>query len=42
MGILNDNFGILGFIVTGIFVFSWIASLIIYRLNRWDEIETNV
>jgi high-affinity nickel-transport protein len=42
IGILNDNFGILGFIIIGVFVFSWIASLLIYRLNRYDEIEMNV
>jgi high-affinity nickel-transport protein len=39
--ILNDNFSVLGFVVIGVFVFSWIASLMIYRLNRYDEIEMN-
>jgi len=42
IGILSDNFGILGFIIIGVFVFSWIASLLIYRLNRYDEFKMNV
>jgi high-affinity nickel-transport protein len=41
MDSLNDNFGTLGFIVIAIFVVSWIASLIIYRMNRYDEIEVS-
>jgi len=39
---LNDNFGVLGFIIIGVFVVSWIISILIYRLNRYDEIEVNV
>jgi high-affinity nickel-transport protein len=42
IGILNDNFGFLGFMIIGIFVLSWIASLAIYRFNRYDEIEAHV
>jgi high-affinity nickel-transport protein len=38
---LNENFGMLGFIIIGVFTFSWIASFLIYRLNRYDEIEVN-
>ena len=30
---LNDNFGTLGFAIIGVFVFSWIASVIIYRVK---------
>ena len=39
--ILNDNFSVLGFMIVGVFVFSWIASLLIYRMNRYDEIGMN-
>ncbi|MCE0483201.1 MAG: HoxN/HupN/NixA family nickel/cobalt transporter [Methylacidiphilales bacterium] len=42
IGVLNDNFGLLGFVIIGVFVFSWIASLAIYRLNRYDEIEVKI
>jgi high-affinity nickel-transport protein len=38
---LNNNFGTLGFIVIGVFVVSWIVSIVIYRMNRYDEIEVS-
>src|SRR5579885_602950 len=41
IGSLNDNFGVVGFAIIGVFVASWAASLIIYRLNGYDEIEVN-
>ncbi len=39
IGTLNDNFGTLGFVIIGIFVFSWIVSVLIYRVKRFDELE---
>ena len=39
VGALNDNFGALGYVVVGVFVFAWLVSAIIYRLKRYDEIE---
>jgi high-affinity nickel-transport protein len=39
IGSLNDNFGVLGYIIIGIFAVSWIASLVIYRVKRFDEAE---
>jgi len=41
IGTLNENFGLLGFIVIGIFAACWLISLMIYRLKRYDEIEVN-
>ena len=41
IGFLNANFGMLGFIIIGVFVFSWMASILIYRRNRYDDIEVN-
>ena len=41
IGSLNNNFGVVGFGIIGVFVLSWIISLLIYRLNRYDEIEVN-
>jgi len=41
MDSLNNNFGTIGFVIIGVFVVSWIASLIIYRMNRYDEIEVS-
>jgi nickel/cobalt transporter (NiCoT) family protein len=39
MDSLNNNFGTIGFVIIGVFVSSWVVSIIIYRLNRYDEIE---
>ncbi len=39
---LNNNFGTLGFIIIGIFIASWMISILFYRLNRYDEIEVNL
>jgi len=39
IGALNDNFGTLGYVIVGIFVVSWIASLAIYRLKGYDALE---
>jgi high-affinity nickel-transport protein len=36
---LNENFGALGYLIIGIFVVCWAASVVVYRLNRYDEIE---
>jgi len=41
MDSLNDNFGTIGFVIIGVFAVSWMASLLIYRLNRYDEIEVD-
>ncbi len=38
---LNNNFSTIGYIVIGVFVVSWVASITIYRLNRFDEIEVD-
>jgi high-affinity nickel-transport protein len=39
IGAINDNFGILGYIIAGIFVLSWLISFLLYRAKRYDEIE---
>ena len=41
-GAINDNFGILGYIIIGIFVLSWIGSVAFYRFKRYDELEIKV
>jgi len=38
---LNNNFGVLGYVIIGIFVLSWMISILFYKLNRYDEIEVN-
>jgi len=39
IGAINDNFGILGYVIVGIFLLSWLVSFIIYPAKRYDEIE---
>lgn len=40
IGDLNDNFGALGFVIVGVFVLSWIASVILYRVKGIDRLES--
>ena len=39
IGAINDNFGILGYIIVGIFAVSWLISFIVYRAKGYDAIE---
>jgi len=41
IGGLNAHFGAFGLIIIGVFVVSWMASIFIYRRNRYDDIEVN-
>jgi high-affinity nickel-transport protein len=36
---LNDNFGMLGYLIIGIFAVSWLVSIGLYRLNGYDRLE---
>jgi len=35
----TDNFGTLGFLITGVFVVAWGVSVVVYRARGYDEIE---
>jgi high-affinity nickel-transport protein len=39
VGALNDNFGALGYLIIAIFVLSWLVSIAIYRIRRYDAIQ---
>ena len=39
MGDLGDNFGLLGYLIIGLFILSWLVSIAIYRLKRYDDLE---
>ena len=39
IGTLGDNFGDLGLLIIGFFVLSWLVSVIVYRLKRFDELQ---
>ncbi len=38
IGSLNDNFGVIGYLIIGIFVMSWILSTIFYKVKKYDNI----
>ncbi len=39
IGALNDNFGVLGYVIIGVFAVSWLVSVVIYRLGGYDDLE---
>jgi high-affinity nickel-transport protein len=36
---INQNFGLLGYGIIGIFLVSWLVSIAIYKIKRYDDIE---
>jgi high-affinity nickel-transport protein len=38
IGTLDEHFGLLGYVVIGVFIMSWIVSIAIYKLRRYDDI----
>src|SRR5471030_561979 len=42
IGSLNDNFGMLGYLIVGVFVAAWAISYVVYRVKGYDEIEVSV
>jgi len=36
---LNNNFGVLGYFIVGLFALAWILSVLIYRWRRLDDLE---
>jgi nickel/cobalt transporter (NiCoT) family protein len=41
IGMLNDNFGTLGFVIIGVFAVSWIGSMIFYRVKGYEELASS-
>ena len=39
LGHVGDNFGLLGFLIVGVFVASWGVSALVYGLRRYDRLE---
>lgn len=39
IGKLSDNFGLIGYLIIGIFIFSWIVSSIVYAVKKYDAID---
>jgi len=42
INLLNGQFGLLGGVIVGLFLLSWLVSTIIYRVKRYDEIEVTM
>jgi high-affinity nickel-transport protein len=40
IGAINDNFGILGYVIIGTFAASWIGSVAFYKFKGYDKLET--
>ena len=36
---LNDDFGVLGYVIVGVFLASWLVSILIYRIQGYDDLE---
>jgi high-affinity nickel-transport protein len=41
IGAINDNFGVLGYIIIGIFLVAWIGSVVVYKLRGYDDLEVS-
>jgi high-affinity nickel-transport protein len=39
---LNQNFGVIGYLIIALFVVSWIVSIVVYRVQRLDEVPVTV
>ena len=39
VGALNDSFGLLGYLIVGLFILAWIVSAAVYRLKGYDRLE---
>jgi nickel/cobalt transporter (NiCoT) family protein len=42
IGDLNDNFGTIGYLIVATLVVSWVVSIAIYRIYRFDETEVEI
>jgi nickel/cobalt transporter (NiCoT) family protein len=40
LGALGENFGALGYVIVAIFIGSWIVSTALYKLRRYDEVDS--
>ncbi len=39
IGSLNDNFGVLGYLIIGVFALAWLISVLVYRAKGYDKLE---
>ena len=34
---LNEHFGMIGYVIVALFIVSWLVSMLVYRLKGYDE-----
>jgi high-affinity nickel-transport protein len=39
VGSLNDNFGMIGYVIISVFLASWLLSIAVYKWKRFEELE---
>ena len=42
IGAIDDNFGAVGYVIIGIFVLSWVGSVVFYKLKRYDDLDVQL
>ena len=42
IGSVNDNFGLLGYGIIGVFILSWLVSSLVYRMAGFDEVPVRL
>jgi nickel/cobalt transporter (NiCoT) family protein len=42
IGAINDNFAVLGYVIIGVFVLSWLGSVVFYIFMRYDDLDVRV
>ncbi|MGJ8525980.1 High-affinity nickel transport protein [Halomonadaceae bacterium LMG 33818] len=42
LNFLNDNFNDIGFSIIGLFIIAWVASFVIYKIKRLDDVEVRM
>jgi len=42
IGAIDENFGVLGYLIIGLFVMSWLGSAVFYKYMRYDDLEIDV
>ena len=38
IGAINDNFGVVGWVIVGVFLGAWAISVLVYRAKGYDDI----
>jgi high-affinity nickel-transport protein len=41
IGMLNNNFGVIGYLIIAVFIMTWVASAVIYRVRGYDRLEAD-